>query len=100
MSRKRSRATVGAQLKKARERRGVSLRQIAESTKISLSVLQGLERDEVTYLPGGVLGRGYIRSFAAAVKLDPERTVAEFVAQFPDSSVKDGYPPATRSPCS
>ncbi len=96
MSRKRSRATVGAKLKQARERRDLSLRQIADSTKISLGVLQRLERDDITYLPAGVLGRGYIRSFATAVKLDPEGTVAEFVAQFPESSVKDGYPPAER----
>jgi cytoskeleton protein RodZ len=96
MSVKRSPASVGAKLKKARERRDLSLHQIAESTKISHSVLQGLERDDIKYLPGGVLGRGYVRSFAAAVKLDPEITVAEFIAQFPDSSVKDGYPPATR----
>ena len=96
MSRKRSPASVGAKLKQARERRGLSLHQIAESTKISHSVLQRLERDDITYLPAGVLGRGYVRSFAAAVKLDPEITVAEFVEQFPESSVKDGYPPAER----
>jgi cytoskeleton protein RodZ len=97
MSRKRPRASVGAKLKKARERHGLSLRQIADSTKISLTVLQGLERDEITNLPGGVLGRGYVRSFATAVKLDPEVIVAELVAQFPESSVIEGYPPAERS---
>jgi cytoskeleton protein RodZ len=96
MSRKRSPATVGAKLRKARERCRLSLRQIADSTKISVPVLEGLERDVITHMPGGVLGRGYVRSFAAAVKLDPEATVAEFVAQFPESSVKDGYPPAAR----
>ena len=97
MTRKRSRVRVGTKLKRARERCGLSLRQIADSTKISASVLEGLERDDITYLPGGVLGRGYVRSFAEAVKLDPEVTVAEFVAQFPESSVKDGYPPAERT---
>jgi cytoskeletal protein RodZ len=97
MSRKRSRARVGAKLRKARERCGLSLRQIADSTKISVPVLEGLERDEITYLPGGVLGRGYVRSFASTVKLDPEAIVAEFVAQFPGSSVTDGYPPAAQA---
>lgn len=97
MSRKRSRARVGAKLRKARERCGLSLRQIADSTKISVSVLEGLERDDISYLPGGVLGRGYVRSFASAVKLDPEVTVAEFVEQFPGSSVRDGYPPTAQA---
>ena len=88
---------MGARLKKARERHRLSLKQIAESTKISLVVLQRLELDDIAYLPAGVLGRGYVRSFATAVKLDPEITVAEFVAQFPNSSVTTGYPPATRA---
>ncbi len=47
-------------------------------------------------MPGGVLGRGYVRSFATSVKLDPEVIVTEFVAQFPDSPVTHGYPPAER----
>ncbi len=96
MSRTRSRAHVGARLKKARERRGISLRQVADSTKISVFVLQALERDDISNLPGGVVGRGFVRSFAAAVHLDPEAIVAEFVAQFPSSSVNEGYPAAAR----
>ena len=95
MTRKRSPARVGAKLKKARERRGLSLRQIADCTKISVPVLEGLERDDITYVPGGLLGRGFVRSFATAVSLDPEVIVAEFVAQFPDSSVNEGYGPQT-----
>ena len=96
MSRTRPRAHVGAKLKKARERRGISLRQVADSTKISVFVLQALERDDISNLPGGVVGRGFVRSFAAAVHLDPEAIVAEFVAQFPSSSVNEGYPAAAR----
>ncbi|RPI51580.1 MAG: helix-turn-helix domain-containing protein, partial [Acidobacteria bacterium] len=97
MSRNRPpQARVGAKLKKARERRGISLRQVADSTKISVFVLQALERDDISNLPGGVVGRGFVRSFAAAVNLDPEAIVAEFVAQFPNGSVNDGYPAASR----
>jgi hypothetical protein len=40
---------------------------------------------------------GYVRSFATSVKLDPEVIVSEFVAQFPESSVTHGYPPAERA---
>lgn len=94
MTRRRSRALVGAKLKKARERHGISLRQVADSTKISVPVLQALERDDISYLPGGVVGRGFVRSFAAAVNLDPEKIVAEFVEQFPLGNLKDGYPAA------
>jgi cytoskeletal protein RodZ len=93
MSRKRSRARVrvGEKLRKARERHRISLRQVADATKISVSVLQALERDDISYLPGGVVGRGFVRSFATAVHLDPEAIVAEFLAQFPNESVNEGY---------
>ncbi len=96
MSRKRKIVGVGGKLKDARERRGISLRQIADSTKISIGVLQALERNDISQLPGGVVGRGFVRSFATAVHLDPEAVVAEFVEQFPNGSLKDGYPAAER----
>ncbi len=86
--------TVGTKLRRAREWRGISLGKIADSTKLSVAVLKAMERDDISYLPGGVVGRGFVRSFAAAVKLDPEVMVAEFVAQFPRHSVSDGYPSA------
>jgi cytoskeleton protein RodZ len=92
----RSPAGVGAKLQEARERRGVSLREVADSTKISISNLQALERDDISWLPGGVFGRGFVRAYATAVGLDPEATVAEFVTQFPLRSVTDGYPAAER----
>jgi cytoskeleton protein RodZ len=96
MTRDRPPAGVGAKLQEARERREVSLDQVADSTKISVSILHALECNDISRLPGGVLGRGFVRSFATAVGLDPEATVAEFVAQFPLDSVKDGYPAAER----
>ncbi len=89
------RRTVGTKLRRAREWRGISLRQVADTTKLSVPVLKALERDDISVLPGGVVGRGFVRSFAAAVRLDPEAVVAEFVAQFPRHSVNDGYPSAS-----
>lgn len=100
MSRKKSRLRVGAKLRKARDRHGISLRQVADATKISVAVLQALERDDISYLPGGVVGRGFVRSFATAVNLDPEATVAEFLSQFPHESLNEGYRngPRTKEP--
>lgn len=94
MTQERSPKGIGAKLHEARKRRGVSLRQVAESTKIPVSILQALERNDISRLPGGLFGRGFVRSFATAAGLDPEATVAEFVAQFPLESVTDGYPAA------
>jgi cytoskeleton protein RodZ len=72
----------GSKLREARERRGISLRQIADSTKISASALDALERNDISRLPGGIFSRAFVRSYAAAVGLDPEQTVREFLERF------------------
>jgi cytoskeleton protein RodZ len=92
-----SAADFGAYLRQARERRGVSLRQIAATTKISLPALEALERNNISRLPGGIFTRAFVRAYAREVGLDPERTVREFVARFPQESVTEGstYPPET-----
>lgn len=83
----------GRKLRTARERRGVSLRDIANKTKISVSVLEALERDDFSRLPGGIFGRAFVRSYAVEVGLDPDETIEEFLAQFPrDASVSAGHP--------
>src|SRR5689334_22522959 len=87
----------GARLRAARERRGVSLRQIANATKISVAVLEALERNDISRLPGGIFGRAFVRSYAIEVGLDPEATIQDFVAQFPHESVTVGHPTSQRT---
>ena len=54
-------------LEQIRRRSGVSLNQIAESTKISTFFLQAIETEQFGKLPGGVFTRSYIRQYAAAI---------------------------------
>src|SRR5258706_11384344 len=82
----------GRSLREARERRGVSLRQLANITKISVSALEALERNDVSRLPGGIFSRAFIRSYASEVGLDPEETVQQFLAQFPQGTVAVDHP--------
>ena len=89
--------SFGRKLREARERRGVSLRQIANATKISVSVLEALERNDISRLPGGIFGRGFVRSYAVEVGLDPETTIQEFIGQFPHDSVTAGHPTSERA---
>jgi cytoskeleton protein RodZ len=72
----------GGKLRQARERRGISLRQIAASTKISASALEALERNDISKLPGGLFSRAFVRSYAVEVGLDPDETVREFLDRF------------------
>jgi cytoskeleton protein RodZ len=72
----------GGKLRQARERRGISLRQFAASTKISVKALEALERNDVSKLPGGIFSRAFVRSYAVEVGLDPDETVKEFLERF------------------
>ncbi len=85
---------LGRKLREAREGRGISLRQIANTTKISVGVLEALERNDISRLPGGIFSRAFVRSYASVVGLDPEETVREFVAGFPHESVTAGHRPS------
>lgn len=81
----------GRKLREARERRGISLRQIANATKISVVALEALERNDVSRLPGGIFSRAFVRSYALEVGLEPEQAIQEFIAQFPQDSVTAGH---------
>jgi cytoskeletal protein RodZ len=72
----------GGKLRQARERRGISLRQIAASTKIAAAALEALERNDISKLPGGIFSRAFVRSYAVEVGLDPDETVREFLERF------------------
>ncbi len=67
-------SSCGELLRRARERRGLTLQQISQDTKIPLRHLSALERDEFAALPGGMYRRAEVRAYADAVGLD--RSVA------------------------
>ena len=71
----------GTQLKQARESRGLSLQQVAGSTKISVSVLEALERGDFPRLPGGIFSRAFVRSYAVEVGANADEVVAKFVSE-------------------
>jgi cytoskeleton protein RodZ len=96
MPAERTASSFGARLRDARERRGVSLREIANATKISVGVLEALERNDISKLPGGIFGRAFVRNFAIEVGLDPEATIEDFMTQFPNDSVIAGHPTSDR----
>ena len=78
----------GSKLRMQRERQGISLASIAESSKIKLSLLDGLERGDVSQWPRGLFRRAYLRDYAAAIGLPADPLVAEFTRLYPE----DGPP--------
>jgi len=76
--------TFGGRLRERREQRQVSISAIAEQTKISASLLEALERDDVSRWPSGIFRRAFIRSYANAIGLEPDALVREFLDLYPD----------------
>ena len=74
----------GPRLRRERERRKISLASISANTKISISLFEQLERDDVSRWPCGIFRRSFVRSYAEAIGLDPDDLVREFLERFPD----------------
>lgn len=68
--------------RRQRERRGVTLEAIAQSTKIPASLFAGLERGDCSRWPAGVYSRAYVRAYAEAIGLEPNEAVEDFTAAF------------------
>ena len=76
-------------LKATRERKGISLSQIADATKIPASLFAGLERNDLRRWPKGLFRRSFFRDYARAIGVPIAETCEEFARLFPDdSSVK------------
>lgn len=78
-------ASFGARLRARREQQGVSLEAIAADTKIKMSLLEALERDDVSQWPRGIFRRAYIRAYARAIGVEPDAVVREFMDLYPDT---------------
>lgn len=60
--------------------RGVTLDEIAESTKIRRAHLEALEKEDFRDLPGGVFNKGFVRSYARFIGIDEDQAVADYAA--------------------
>ena len=75
-------ATLGADLQHARELAGLSLDDLSARTKIRRHMLESIERNEFSSIPGGLLARGYLRAYAREVGLPPEVIAARYQTEF------------------
>lgn len=74
-------ASFGEELKRERELRAISLREVAEATKVNIRYLEAMERNDFEHLPGGVFNRGFVRAYAQYIGVDPEATVNAYLLQ-------------------
>lgn len=74
-------ATLGETLREAREARGLTLREVADLTRISVRHLEGIETDDYKTLPGGVFNKGFIKAFARTVGVDENEALNDYSRQ-------------------
>ena len=82
----------GEALRRRREQRGISLKDVADQTKISAALLAGIERGDCSRWPGGIYSRAWVREYASAIGLDAEQVAARFTRHFRQVAFPDGTP--------
>jgi transcriptional regulator with XRE-family HTH domain len=78
--------SFGRRLRIERERRKIPLSSVADNTKISIKLLEDLERNDLSRWPAGIFRRSFFRVYAEAIGLDQEPLLREFLTLFPDPS--------------
>ena len=72
---------TGEDLRKVRESRAITLRDIATASKIGVRFLGYIEADRFDALPAVVYVRGFVQEYARVVGLEPRRTAESYVAR-------------------
>lgn len=82
--------TIGAELAAKRGERGLSIDQVAASTRIRPEHLRALEADDYSQFAAPVYAKGHLRAYAVFLGLDPEELIARLPARVraPDLAVK------------
>jgi len=97
--------TPGASLRAAREKRGLSIADIVESTRIKSHIITALEHDDYSVIAAPLYGKGFIKLYAEHVGLDPAPLVQYYLNYYartvrptlktetpPPAVVNDGIP--------
>jgi cytoskeletal protein RodZ len=104
-------ATIGEQLRLARQELGIPLRQISDQTRISVRYLEAIESNDYKRLPGGIFNRSFVKAYARCIGFDEKEAVESYtrymreqgdtgdeVATTPYHAKVYTDTPATRSP--
>jgi transcriptional regulator with XRE-family HTH domain len=88
--------TLGAILRRAREARNFSLREVSDQTRITRRHLEAIEADDYKQLPGGIFNRSFVKAFARAVGYDEEEAVRAYQRVAKESGESFDDSPTTR----
>src|SRR4029079_857796 len=78
-------SSVGTYLRELRQRRGVSLEEIARTTRVAQRYLESIEADAFDALPSPAFTRGFIRAYCQALNEPPDEALAAYEQREPDA---------------
>ena len=97
--------TPGAALKAAREKRGLSIAEVVEATRMKPHIIQALENNDYSTIAAPLYGKGFIKLYASFLGLDPDPLIRHYLNYYarsvrptlktevpPPSAVNDGIP--------
>ncbi len=90
--------SFGDRMKREREMRGITLEEIAESTKIGTRSLRALEQEDFEKLPGGIFTKGFVRAYARYLGIDEEQAVSDYMAAFGEREQQQLPEPPSAAP--
>lgn len=73
-------ASFGRYLRSVRIDKGIDIKNVAEETKISLTILEKLESENHDHLPDPIYVRGFIQAYAGVVGADPVQALEKYAA--------------------
>jgi len=88
--------TLGEKLRQAREARGITIREIADQTRISAAYLESIENNDYRNLPGGIFNKGFVKSYARYVGIDEKEAIADYTQLLSEEGNNVDEPPAYR----
>jgi cytoskeletal protein RodZ len=96
--------SFGEKFREERERRGFTLDDVSNVTKIGSRMLQAIEQEHFDVLPGGVFNKGFIRAYAKVLGFNTEESITEYLAALhqaqldaQDAEWDQALPPGTPS---
>jgi len=91
--------SFGDRLRREREQRGITLDDVALTTKIRAGLLKALEEEKFEQLPGGIFNKGFVRAYAQHLGIDEEQAVADYLVASGEAPIppKPGEIGAARS---
>src|SRR5581483_8222918 len=93
-------SSLGEELKRRREERGLTLRQISDTTRINMRFLQAIEADNYRVLPGAMFNRRFVAALAKQVGMNEDEAVRWYVEQeqaHPDDDSGSYIPPSSNA---